>query len=66
MVIPDYFSGMISQRTNKKVLQGKYIKVNPDVLNEIKKQVKKKKYPSENNAINVTLEEKFLSEKEKK
>ena len=52
---------MISKRTNKKLLEGKYIKVNPDVLVEIKKQVKKKKYPSENNAINVTLEEKFLT-----
>lgn len=57
---------MISKRTQKKVLKGKYVKVNPDVLEEIKKQVKKKKFPSENNAINVTLEEKFLPEKEKK
>jgi len=60
MVIPIYFSGMISKRTKKKVLRGKYIKVNPDVLDEIKRQVKKKKFPSENNAINTTLEKEFL------
>jgi hypothetical protein len=56
---------MISKRTKKKVLEGKYIKVNPDVLVEIKKQVGKKKFPSENNAINVTLEEKFLPKETK-
>lgn len=61
-MIPDYFSEMISKRTKKKVLQGKYIKVNPDVLDEIKKQVKKKKFPSENNAINTTLEKEFLKQ----
>lgn len=51
---------MISKRTGKKVLAGKYVKLNPDVLVEIKKQVKKKKFPSENNAINTTLEKEFL------
>lgn len=56
---------MISRRTKQKVLQGKYIKVNPDVLVEIKKQVIKNKFPSENNAINVTLEEKFLPKSKK-
>lgn len=60
MVSPAYFSVMISNRTNKKVLRGKYIKANPDALDEIKKLVRKGKYPSENNAINLAIEEKFL------
>lgn len=47
-------------------MEGKYVKVNPDVLAEIKKQVGKKKFPSENNAINVTLEKQFLPKKNKK
>jgi len=52
--------GKLSQRTGKKLLQGKYVKLNPDAISEIKKQVKEKKFPSENNAINIAVEEKFL------
>lgn len=50
----------LSQRTGKKVLVPKHVKINPDALNEIKSQVKRKLFPSENNAINIAVEEKFL------
>lgn len=61
----NYLSGMskpkISQKTGKKVLQVKTVKLNPDAILEIKKQVKRDIFPSENSAINIAVEEKFLS-----
>jgi len=61
----NYLSGMakekVSQKTGKKVLQLKCVKINPDAILEIKKQVKKNLFPSENSAINTAVEEKFLS-----
>lgn len=50
----------LSQKTGKKVLQRKCVKLNPDAIVEIKKQVKKNVFPSENSAINIAVEEKFL------
>ena len=50
----------ISQKTGKKVLQVKTVKLNPDAITEIKKQVKKDIFTSENSAINIAVEEKFL------
>lgn len=52
--------GKISQKTGKKVLQVKTVKLNPDAISEIKKQVKKDIFPSANSAINTAVEEKFL------
>jgi hypothetical protein len=56
-------SGKLSQRTGKKLLKGTYVKINPDAITEIERQVKKKKFPSKNNAINTAVEEKFLTKK---
>lgn len=63
-VILLYLSGMekkkVSQKTGKRVLKLVPVKINPDALDEIERQVKKNKFLSRNNAINCAVEEKFL------
>lgn len=54
----------LSTRTGKKLLRPIHTKINPDAIEEIDRQVKKKVFPSRNNAINIAVEEKFLTEKE--